>query len=162
MRELIQGQLSSYKSLKKFRSLVDGRWKTIKKARLEIIRKIKPVKRGPIQRFYQDQLQRISRSLNGVISDGRLHVIRKQIKGLLYNYKPFCDILNMHLNTGYLEQVEEAIGKWHDQLMIRQLSGKYQNMIRRSEEDCLANLRSDITRLINNFYQRTLFMTDNI
>lgn len=52
-----------------------------------------------------------------------LHKARKQIKELLY----FHDVLpssiagKLHLNTTYLRQLEEAIGKWHDIVSLIQL-----------------------------------------
>ena len=45
-----------------------------------------------------------------------LHDIRKKIKNLLYVYPVLPKELRnkLQLNTGYLDQLQEAIGKWHD------------------------------------------------
>lgn len=154
INELIPGYFSPKKSLRKFRSLVIRYRKRIKKARLKLLRKIKPVKRAQIFCFYQDHLQQITRSLNGIISDDGLHEFRKRIKVLLYNYKPFCGKLALNLDIDYLEKVDEAIGRWHDQLMISSLFGKNMLIICQSEDDSLEKLRSNIIGLTHNFYQR--------
>lgn len=154
--KLIPRQLPMHKSLRKFQSFADSNWKKIRKTHLKLIRNVKPAKQATIQRFYHHQLQQISSSLAGVISDDLLHESRKQIKGLLYNYKPFSNILDMDLNISYLKVLEEAIGKWHDQLIISNLPDKYANFISRTEGDSLGALRSDISKLTPNFYQQAL------
>lgn len=156
LSKLIPVQLSMHKSFRKFQTFADDHKKKMKARRLKIIRKLKPAKRASIQRCYHHQLQQISISLNGVISDDLLHQCRKQIKGLLYNYKPFKDILDMNLNTGYLKALEEAIGKWHDQLIFSYLPEKYAKFIIHTEENDVEVLRSNIKALTPNFYQQAL------
>lgn len=152
-RKLKPDSLPANKSAGSFRKLVYRRWKKIKKANLAIRRKIKGVKPAPLQRFYRSELLQVALSLKQLRSDDQLHDCRKRIKGFLYNYKLFKEVLDMALNTRYLEQVEEAIGKWHDQLLVNP-----PNTLDQTEEDPTGKLKSRITRLIRNFYQRALYM----
>ncbi len=94
-----------------------------------------------------DTLQRLYKSLNSAFSDKsdksvlqlcqkrlkrlarpdkiitNLHKARKQIKELLYFHDvlPKAIVRKLHLNTTYLRQLEETIGKWHDIISIIQL-----------------------------------------
>jgi len=144
-QKLMPDSSPSNTSFKNFRLLAKRHWKKIKKVRLVINRKIRTVKRALLQRFYQNEIRRLAFSLKWLRSDNQLHECRKRIKGLLYNYKPFHYTLDMTLNTDYLEQVEETIGQWHDQLLVAQ-----------NDDGCKKKLRSRIGRLTNNFYQRAL------
>jgi CHAD domain-containing protein len=51
------------------------------------------------------------------------HKIRKKIKNLLYLYQilPKSLARKLHLNEAYLEHLQEAIGEWHDVILLLEL-----------------------------------------
>jgi len=65
-------------------------------------------------------LQLVTTGILLTSSGDRLHKARKQIKDLLYIQKllpaPAADVL--HLDTEYLDKLQDAIGQWHDAAVI--------------------------------------------
>ena len=61
-------------------------------------------------------MQLISIGVHLIASRDDLHKARKQIKELLYvlNLLPSRLVAGLHLDTDYLQRLQEAIGQWHD------------------------------------------------
>ncbi|MDR6945116.1 CHAD domain-containing protein [Mucilaginibacter pocheonensis] len=93
----------------------------IKEAHKNIREKIKPVSDVHINLFYQHQLQQIADSLAQLKFNDQLHTNRKQVKILIYNHKIAHKVLNTGFNENYLEQVQTAIGDWHDHVLAMEL-----------------------------------------
>ena len=94
---------NSHKNLKKINSV----YKVLKE-------KIKAISDVHISLFYQNRLQLIANSLTGIQFNEGLHTNRKQLKILIYNYKLTHPIIATGFNEPYLDQVQTAIGNWHD------------------------------------------------
>ncbi len=75
---------------------------------------IQAIDEDRIRNWYSAQLIRIGILLTW--SGGFLHQARKKIKTLLYLHKMLPRELTeqLHLDTDYLDQLQEAIGQWHD------------------------------------------------
>ena len=73
--------------------------------------------------YYTKQLRAIATNLavSGFTED--MHTNRKLIKILLYNHKLAENALNgaVPFNAPYLDKLQEAIGKWHDNVVAEQL-----------------------------------------
>lgn len=82
---------------------------------------IKPVSDVHINLFYQSQLQQIAGSFTDIKFNDQLHTNRKQVKILIYNHKLAHKALNVGFNENYLEQVQTAIGDWHDHVLAMEL-----------------------------------------
>lgn len=97
--------------------------KNIKKACKKITGHIHNISKRKIRQFYKDHLNSIALFMANPVFDDRLHDCRKQMKFLLHNEKPArkaCSDLPP-LNTSYLDELQEEIGQWHDNLLAIEL-----------------------------------------
>lgn len=81
------------------------------------------VKDETIVNYYRSQLERISANLAVSGFNEEMHNNRKLIKILTYNHKLAGKALNgsLKFNAAYLDKLQEAIGKWHDNLVAGDL-----------------------------------------
>jgi len=128
--------------------------KYIKKTYPRLVSKIKSIKNAAVEKFYESQLRLIADSFLMLNSDEQLHDCRKRIKVLLYNHKLVHNLLPFQLNTEYLDQLQETIGKWHDQLLALPDPDMDVSAISTMNEEQL-QLKADIDQLTQNFYQRS-------
>jgi CHAD domain-containing protein len=100
-----------------------------KKARRRLIADIHAIRLDCVRDWYAMQLIGISVLLTA--SGDQLHKARKQIKDLLYvlGLLPSRLVKELRLDEDYLDQLQEAIGSWHDAWIVagawvgRDLSG---------------------------------------
>jgi CHAD domain-containing protein len=85
-----------------------------KKASRRLKTDIKPIQTRRIQRWFAREIIRTGILLGSTRDE--LHEARKRIKTLLYIYKllPVAIAQRVLLNTGYLDELQESIGQWHD------------------------------------------------
>ncbi|MDR3695877.1 CHAD domain-containing protein [Mucilaginibacter sp.] len=97
--------------------------KNIKSAHKRLKKQLPKVDDSLIADYYKQQLSNIATNLavSGFTED--MHTNRKLIKILVYNHKLAEKSLNGSLpfNTAYLDKLQEAIGKWHDNLVAEEL-----------------------------------------
>lgn len=154
--EFMNSQLQlQLKSTKKFKSKKVRFLKELKETRQVLIKKIKPVSDLHIYLFYQDQLHQIAAFLANPKFNDQLHECRKQVKLLLYNFKPAHAALGSGLNEEYLEKVQIAIGDWHDQILILNLLSGYNSIIDKTNlQKDSSKLRKKIIALTKDFYNQ--------
>lgn len=94
---------------KKFVWALKGYDKEVKALKDELLPLLKPVKNKQIEKWYKHELKKAAEFLD---ETGQYHNSRKRLKRLLY----MIDLCppNHALNKLYIEQLEDAIGKWHD------------------------------------------------
>jgi CHAD domain-containing protein len=101
---------------KKFIKTINDAYKLLKK-------QLPAVQNSSIAGYYKKQLQEIATNLavSGFTED--MHTNRKLIKILVYNYKLVEKAVNdsLSFNKEYLDKLQEAIGKWHDNVIAAQL-----------------------------------------
>jgi CHAD domain-containing protein len=98
----------------------DGR-----KATRQLFAHVHPIKPSCVHEWYARQLINISVLLNA--SGAALHKARKLIKEALYVHGLLADDLKapLRLNTNYLNELEKAIGAWHDAAtLVSRCAGK--------------------------------------
>jgi CHAD domain-containing protein len=102
---------------KRFCSKLGAHLKTLGKLRKTLAANFQDIENKVVVRFYKKQLKKLNRYFaQPNLPIGKLHLNRKRIKNLLY----FHDILpeslaqKLQLNTAYLDQLQDAIGQWHD------------------------------------------------
>jgi CHAD domain-containing protein len=97
--------------------------KDIKQAYKLLKKELPAIGNHAIADYYKKQLRSIATNLavSGFTED--MHTNRKLIKILIYNYKLAEKALNgsVALNAPYLDKLQEAIGKWHDNIVAEQL-----------------------------------------
>jgi CHAD domain-containing protein len=89
----------------------------------ELIKQLPSISNSSIAEYYKHQLEQIAVNftVSGFTED--MHTNRKLIKILVYNHKLANKALNgvLDFNTTYLDKLQDAIGKWHDNVMTAQL-----------------------------------------
>jgi len=97
--------------------------KNINNAQKELKRQLPAMDDDSIAAYYKKQLELIAVNftVSGFTED--MHTNRKLIKILVYNHKLADKALNgvLDFNTAYLDKLQEAIGKWHDNVVAAQL-----------------------------------------
>jgi CHAD domain-containing protein len=97
--------------------------KDIKTAHKKLKKQLHKVNDSQIAAYYKNQLEQIAANLtvSGFTED--MHTNRKLIKILVYNHKLAGHALDgkVPFNVDYLDKLQEAIGKWHDNLLAEEL-----------------------------------------
>lgn len=93
----------------------------LKTAHKSIEHEIKPINDTHINRFYSEKLHHINNSLTNLRFDDHLHECRKWIKILIYNYALVQPSLQLKINEDYLQDIQTAIGNWHDNILAKEL-----------------------------------------
>ena len=96
-----------------------------KKAARRLLADVRPVRPECIKDWFAGELIKVSILLNA--SGDELHQARKEIKTLLYVFRllPSRIARELHLDGNYLDQLQNAIGDWHDAFVVAAtLSGK--------------------------------------
>lgn len=134
---------------KKFKRNSNHYRQEIKHAGSRLKVRIRPINDVHISLFYEKHLQQIAGFLAHSDFSASLHECRKQLKILLYNYKLVGRVLDIKLNEKYIDQLQQAVGDWHDtveaganNLTDSSLNGKQQQC-----KAVIAELRVD-------FYER--------
>ncbi|MEN0052985.1 MAG: CHAD domain-containing protein [Mucilaginibacter sp.] len=113
--------------------------------------KIKSINNVHISLFYQNNLQLIASSLAGFQFNEALHTNRKLLKVLIYNHKLTHPVIATGFNERYLDQVQTAIGNWHDHVQAIDLfSGNPIN-----DETAVASLKKQNTKYKNRLTRLT-------
>lgn len=83
--------------------------------RKRIDKNLTAIKNNKIVAFYFDNIKTLSNQFR-LIEEEKLHHSRKIIKKLLYDLKvlPEALVLKIGINKGYLDELQELIGQWHD------------------------------------------------
>ena len=106
-----------------------------------------------INMFYQQQLHHIDTVFRHIIFNDELHHCRKLLKQLTYNYKLVQPWLMVKLNEDYLEEIQTAIGDWHDNILATDLfkdNVKIVEVLKRQSEE----LKKKIIELAADFFER--------
>ncbi len=126
--------------------------RTGKKAGRHLLADVQSIRTRCVRTWYASELIRTGILLAS--SGGQLHKARKKIKTLLYVQKMLPDGMaaQLHLNTDYLDQLQEAIGQWHDTVMAAttwagKIPSAQQEMVRECQEKEAA-----VRALGNDFY----------
>lgn len=125
-----------------------------KKAGRRLLADIHSVRPDRIRDWYAAQLIRTSVLLSS--TGDSLHKARKQIKGLLYvlDLLPSRLVEKLHLDRAYLDDLQEAIGNWHDAVVVvdalseKELAGAPAMM-----QLCF-DKEADVRSLAGEFYRR--------
>jgi CHAD domain-containing protein len=136
----------------------------LQKTRRGLLKRIRPISKLHLTLYYRQQLETIAVTLSQLRFNEELHTCRKQMKVLLYNYTLTNRELNIHFNAAYLDQVQEAIGNWHDnQLAITLLSawetGNNNGTIIKLKKQT-TRLKKQLTDLTRNFREQATTVTE--
>lgn len=115
---------------------------------------IRAVSSRRIRDWYARQL--ISIGVGLTATGARLHKARKQIKELLYvlGFLPSRLVQELRLNEAYLDQLQDAIGQWHDAMIVagawagKELAGS-QDIVRECHQK-----EAVVRQLAGDFYRR--------
>lgn len=84
-----------------------------------IAKQLHNIKDKRLLRWYRRQIKELAIMLAGYCKEENLHLSRKKIKNMLYDYALVQERLEkkLHLSTPYLDQLQEKVGNWHDSVM---------------------------------------------
>lgn len=123
--------------------------KTLEKVRPALAGSFRDVENKTVVRFYKNRLQKMARFFARTENTmDELHQTRKKIKNLLYlhAFLPKRLVKKLKLDTDRLDQLQDAIGKWHDVVLAVELLKKEGF----SDKKILAGLERRGKRLYNN------------
>lgn len=113
--------------------------------------------------YYQQQLESIAAGLQKHRFDEDLHTCRKQIKMLIYNYRLVKPNLDRPFNEDYLEQVQNAVGDWHDNsvaIALFAIEAAQPETATVLLKKRAVQLKREITKLLKGFYDRATTVTE--
>jgi len=142
-----------------FKSQGDKYIKDVKNAYHHLSDRIESIPDLHINLFYERQLHQIADSLTKITFDDSLHHCRKLIKELIYNYKLFMPVLQMQLNEEYLNNIQTAIGDWHDITLATDLFKNNKTaMVGLKKSN--TSVRRKITGLAKDFFDKATTTTE--
>lgn len=133
--------------------------KAVKESYHQLSGHIESISDLDINLFYERRLHQIANKLLTITFDETLHHSRKLIKELLYNYKLFKPVLEMHLNESYLDDMQEAIGNWHDNTLAALLF-KDNTTVTTSLKKEQRKLKRKIGNLAKDFFEKAKTTTE--
>ncbi len=98
--------------------------RTVKSIRKVLSETFRDIDDKYIVALYKKRLKKIARFFHQPTENiEQLHNTRKKIKNLLYLYRilPKSLAWKLHLKEAYLEDLQDAIGKWHDVVLLLEL-----------------------------------------
>ncbi|GEP95818.1 CHAD domain-containing protein [Chitinophaga cymbidii] len=113
----------------KFRLRLTRYDKQIRHAITYLLKALHPIRNRAVKHWLRRQLKATAKIIVAPSTD-KLHLARKKIKNVIYVHGMLHKrlVLMLGINTSYLDQLQEAIGKWHDtaiavKLLISQNAG---------------------------------------
>jgi CHAD domain-containing protein len=109
MAETINGYIKLIENQKKY-------LKDIRQTKKAFNKHIRSIKERKLKRYFLYAVGALALELQGTLHTEQLHEFRKNIKELLYVFKMLPQKLQrkINLNVPWLDQLQEAIGDWHD------------------------------------------------
>ena len=126
-------------------------------------KKLKPVPNLHFYIYCNIKLHMLSDALQKDNFDEQLHNCRKIIKVLMYNYKLANARTAITINKEYLDDVQTAIGNWHDSaLMIELLSvnAPKDKLVINSLKTNHDKQRDKVYRIVRDFYTNATTVVD--
>ncbi|HTI90558.1 MAG TPA: CHAD domain-containing protein [Puia sp.] len=138
----------------KFRQQVGEYRKKGKKAGRQLLKDVNAIHTGCIRDWYAGQLIRIGVLLTA--SGDQLHEARKKIKELLYVQKvlPPRLVESLNLDKGYLDELQEVIGNWHDMALVVAAYAGREGVDSQAMVDECAKREKRVREMAGDFYLR--------
>jgi len=134
------------KTSRKLRKKRPHHFRMLRRAKAKLLKRIPKIKDKNIGLFYETELSAIGGCLTSSVEVEQTHDCRKRLKVLLYNLPLVKGIDGIIVNEEYLNQVQTAIGDWHDHVLAAEqfpeLGSKSDDMI------------NEVKTLTENFYER--------
>jgi CHAD domain-containing protein len=134
------------KAARKLRKNRPHHLKMLRRSKEKMLKHVRGAKDKQVDRFYKSELQTIASCLTESNGVEELHGCRKRLKVLFYNLPLVGGALKVPINEAYLQQVQTAIGNWHDNVVAAeqfpQLSEKSQGLF------------EEVKQLGESFYER--------
>jgi len=134
------------KAARKLRKGRPHHFKMLRRAETRLLKRIPKLKDTKVSSFYKKELLGIGECLSSSIGGEQMHDCRKRLKVLLYNLPLVTNALDGYVNENYLQQVQAAIGDWHDHVLA---ADQFPELGNKSDD-----LMRDIKMLTEDFYER--------
>lgn len=143
---LSEEKLVLKKAVRKLRKGRSYHLKALRRSQKKMLKHVLGPRNKTINSFYDDEFHAIHLCLNSSNDVEALHGCRKQLKVLIYNLPLVKPILNLSVNEAYLQQVQTAIGDWHDNVLAAE---QFPELKKKS-----GALFKKIKPLVKDFYHR--------
>lgn len=120
--------------------------KRLKETRRMLIKNLKAIDDEQLNLFYEQELRTLAGLFSQMSNDEGLHKARKRLKVLLYTLPLAKHRLKTPVSEDYLEDVQTAIGKWHDMLLAAKIFPALQEKAR--------DFRERVKSETGDFYRR--------
>ncbi len=112
-----------------------------------------------VERYYGQNISRLSMAFALPLDGDQLHENRKDIKSLLYALPVLPHALQsrLQINKSYLDELQELIGQWHDHMVLLELL-----LQKKAKEECLKQLYKDGEELLRQIEFRTRFLDQKV
>jgi CHAD domain-containing protein len=112
----------------------------IKKLEKKFDKRFYDIDSATITTYYRDNIDQLAKNLLLPLNIEHLHDNRKILKNLMYGLKILPESLVSHLNLNekYIDDLQDSIGKWHDDIVTRDLllqHGADQNSLSKLKEE---------------------------
>ena len=134
------------KATRKLRRRCPHHLKMLRRSKRRMLKHVQGAKNKHVALFYQTELKGIGECLSTSTGVEELHSCRKRLKVLIYNYPLASQAVDLKINEDYLQQVQAAIGDWHDNVLAAE---QFPELTNNSQA-----LFEQIKQAAENFYER--------
>lgn len=125
--------------------------KMLRSSKKKMLKHVQGAKNKHINLFYTTELQAIADCVTQSEGVEELHDCRKRLKVLIYNLPLVGAAVQLPVNEEYLQQLQAAIGDWHDNVLAAE---QFPELGKSSQA-----LFEEVKQLSANFYERAITKT---
>lgn len=140
------------KAARKLRNGRLGYLKALRRSEKKMLKHVEGPGNKKVNTFYDNEFHAIHLCLNSSNDMEALHGCRKRLKVLIYNLPLVKPILKLSVNEDYLQQVQTAIGDWHDNVLAAE---QFPELRKKSSA-----LYKRIKPLVKQFYNRATYKSE--
>ena len=142
------------KAARKLRKGRSYHLKALRRSQKKMLKHVPGARNKSINLFYDNEFHAIHLCLNSNTDVEALHGCRKRLKVLIYNLPLVKPILKLSVNEEYLQQVQTAIGDWHDNVLAAE---QFPELSKNSKA-----LFKEVQQLVKQFYQKAVNNEDKL
>jgi CHAD domain-containing protein len=145
---LSEEKLVLKRAVRKLRKGRSYHLKMLRSSKKKMLKHVQGPGNKAINLFYDNEFHAIHLCLNSSEDIEALHDCRKRLKILIYNLPIVKDVLKMYVNEEYLQQVQTAIGDWHDNVLAAE---QFPELSKHSKI-----LYKKVKQLVKQFYNKSI------
>jgi len=150
-----------FKEMGRFKKKGKKYEKILHQTLIKIKGELSGISNAQIADFYEAELNKVVLAFAKREFNTNMHDCRKRLKNLLYNQKLADKSMNgkLTLNLPYLDQVQDQLGQWHDNMLARELFADQMAKEKQAVDKLtlqLKNLEEGLVGLSADFWQKAV------